>query len=85
MYDIIIIWLGPAWATLARLLKNNYKVLAIDRKNNKISKCCWSLLSPDVQKIPAKFDLCLPKNVLVNPQIFSVRTFFKDFENAFYV
>jgi hypothetical protein len=36
-------------------------------------------LSPDEQKILAKFDLCLPKNILVNPQIFSVRTL--DMEN----
>ena len=31
-------------------------------------------MAPDAQKALAKFDMCLPKEVLVNPQIFSVRT-----------
>lgn len=74
MYDIAIIGLGPAGATLARLLDKKYKVLALDNKNEQRSKCCGGLLSPDAQKILASFDLCLPKDVLVNPQIFSVRT-----------
>ena len=74
MYDIIIVGLGPAGSTLARLLDKKYKVLAIDKKNENVSKCCGGLLSPDAQKILAKFDLSLPKDVLVDPQIFSVRT-----------
>ena len=61
MYDIAIVGLGPAGATLARLLDKKYKVIAIDRKNSKISKCCGGLLSPDAQKILAQFDICLPK------------------------
>jgi uncharacterized Zn finger protein len=36
-------------------------------------------LSPDAQKILAQFDICLPKSVLVDPQIFSVKT--ADFDN----
>jgi flavin-dependent dehydrogenase len=74
MYDIAIIGLGPAGATLARLLDKKYKVIAIDRKNSGTGKCCGGLLSPDAQKILAQFDICLPKDVLVNPQIFSVKT-----------
>lgn len=74
MYDIAIIGLGPAGATVARLLDKKYKVLAVDRKNSGNSKCCGGLLSPDAQKILARFDICLPKDVLVNPQIFSVKT-----------
>jgi flavin-dependent dehydrogenase len=74
MYDIAIIGLGPAGATLARLLNKKYKIIAIDRKNSKTGKCCGGLLSPDAQKILAQFDICLPKNVLANPQIFSVKT-----------
>ena len=61
-------------STLARLLDQKYKVLAINKKNDTYQKCCGGLLSPDAQKILAKFDLCLPNHVLVNPQIFSVRT-----------
>lgn len=74
MYDIAIIGLGPAGATIARLLSKKYKVLALDRKIENRGKCCGGLLSPDAQKILASFNLCLPKEVLVNPQIFSVRT-----------
>jgi flavin-dependent dehydrogenase len=74
MYDIAIIGLGPAGATLARLLDKKYKVIAIDGKNKEIGKCCGGLLAPDAQKILAQFDICLPKDVLVNPQIFSVKT-----------
>ena len=79
MYDIAIIGLGPAGVTVARLLSKKYKVIALDRKNDNMAKCCGGLLSPDAQKILASFDLCLPKDVLVDPQIFSVRTI--DFDN----
>ena len=90
MYDIAIIGLGPAGATLARLLDEKYKVIAIDRKNAKIDKCCGGLLSPDAQKILAQFDICLPKDVLVDPQIFSVKTIDMDnrierFYQRFYI
>jgi len=90
MYDIAIIGLGPAGATLARLLDKKYKVIVIDRKNSKISKCCGGLLSPDAQKILAQFDICLPKDVLADPQIFSVKTIDLDnnierFYQRFYV
>jgi flavin-dependent dehydrogenase len=74
MYDIAIIGLGPAGATLARLLDKKYKVIAIDRKGQNDGKCCGGLLSPDAQRILAQFDICLPKDVLVDPQIFSVKT-----------
>jgi flavin-dependent dehydrogenase len=79
MYDIAIIGLGPAGATLSRLLDKKYKVIAIDRKNPERGKCCGGLLSPDAQKILAQFDICLPKDILVDPQIFSVKTI--DFDN----
>ena len=79
MYDIAIIGLGPAGATLSRLLNKKYKIIAIDRKNPKTVKCCGGLLSPDAQKILARFDICLPKDILSDPQIFSVKTM--DFDN----
>lgn len=79
MYDIAIIGLGPAGATLARLLDKKYKVLAIDRKNPRTVKCCGGLLAPDAQKILAQFDICLPNEALSDPQIFSVKT--SDFDN----
>ncbi|MDR1299436.1 MAG: FAD-binding protein, partial [Oscillospiraceae bacterium] len=90
MYDIAIIGLGPAGATLARLLDGKYKVIAIDRKATGAGKCCGGLLSPDAQKILAQFDICLSKDILVDPQIFSVRTIDMDsgierFYQRFYI
>jgi len=90
MYDIAIIGLGPAGATLARLLDKKYKTIVIDKKNSQISKCCGGLLSPDAQKILAQFDICLPKEILADPQIFSVKTIDLDnnierFYQRFYV
>lgn len=76
-FDIAIIGGGPAGATLARLLDSRLRVIFIDGKTgdeNSFRKTCGGLLSPDAQKAFAEFDLTLPKEVLVDPQIFSVRT-----------
>lgn len=76
-FDIAIIGGGPAGATLARLLDEKFRVILIDGKTddeNSFRKCCGGLLSPDAQKAFAEFDLTLPKDLLVDPQIFSVRT-----------
>ncbi len=76
-FDIAIIGGGPAGATLARLLDKRFRVLMIDEKTDapeSFHKPCGGLLSPDAQKAFAEFDLTLPKEVLVDPQIFSVRT-----------
>lgn len=51
MYDIAIIGLGPAGATLSRLLSKEYKVLALDRKKEERGKCCGGLLSPDLKNL----------------------------------
>jgi geranylgeranyl diphosphate/geranylgeranyl-bacteriochlorophyllide a reductase len=81
MYDIVIVGAGPAGANLARLIGDKYKVLLIDKRDlenenpgNRINKCCGGLLSPDAQKMIAKLDLGLPKDILVSPQLFAVRT-----------
>lgn len=76
-FDIAIIGGGPAGATLARLLDKRFRVLLIDGKTgsaDSFRKVCGGLLSPDAQKAFAEFDLTLPKDILVDPQIFSVRT-----------
>jgi len=79
MYDIIIIGAGPAGSNLARLVSKKKKVLLVDRRNfrNMSSyneKLCGGLLAPDAQLMFAKLNLSLPNNVLVNPQIFAVKT-----------
>lgn len=77
MYDVAIIGLGPAGATLARCIDKSLKVVAVDLKLNEkngFSKPCGGLLAPDAQKALAKFNLTLPKKILVDPQIFSVKT-----------
>lgn len=78
MYDIAIIGLGPAGAFLARHLDKKYRVIAIDKKlpkdNDGFHKPCGGLLAPDAQKSLSRFDMTLPKDILVSPQIFSVRT-----------
>lgn len=76
MYDIIIVGLGPSGSVLASSLDERFSVLCIDRKKKSggFMKPCGGLLAPDAQKVLAQLGLNLPKNVLVDPQIFSVRT-----------
>ena len=75
MYDLAIIGGGPAGATLARLVgKSMNTVLADKRCGNGEGKVCGGLLSPDAQKVLSKFEITLPKDILVDPQIFSVKT-----------
>lgn len=76
-YDVAIIGLGPAGSTLARLLPGSLRTVCIDRKTDgagSFAKPCGGLLSSDAQKALARFDLTLPKSLLEDPQIFSVRT-----------
>ncbi|NLM46188.1 MAG: FAD-binding protein [Firmicutes bacterium] len=81
MYDLAIVGAGPAGATLARLLGRRYRVLLLERRNlmrpngsTSAHKCCGGLLAPDAQKILGVMGLALPKDVLVEPQLFVVRT-----------
>ena len=76
-YDIAIIGLGPAGATAARLLDKKFKIIVIDKKSaadDTFRKPCGGLLATDAQKALSKFNLTLPKKVLVDPQIFAVKT-----------
>ena len=73
-YDIIVVGAGPAGTNFARLVDSKrYGVLLVDGSAGK-EKVCGGLISPDAQGILAKYDLSLPKDLLVSPQLFSVRT-----------
>lgn len=76
MYDVIVVGAGPAGATLARLLDEKFKTLVIDKKreNDGFQKPCGGLLAPRAQSAIAELEDTLPKDVLVDPQIFAVET-----------
>ncbi len=77
--DIAVIGGGPAGASFARLAGKQYQVTVLDRRTlcappSGVGKCCGGLLSPDAQRSLASLGLNLPLEVLVDPQIFAVRT-----------
>ncbi|MBQ9976429.1 MAG: FAD-binding protein [Clostridia bacterium] len=75
IYDVVVVGAGPAGSTFARVVASGgYKVLLIDGQNPEKPKPCGGLLAPDAQKLFARFDFTLPKEVLADPQIFSVKT-----------
>ena len=78
MYNIAVIGLGPAGSFLVKHLSKEYKVIAIDKKlpvgENGFHKPCGGLLAPDAQRSLSRFNMTLPKEILVSPQVFSVRT-----------
>ncbi|HYF82420.1 MAG TPA: FAD-binding protein [Clostridia bacterium] len=87
MYDVIIVGAGPAGATLARLIGKRYKVLMLDKRQlietslrRTFEKCCGGLIAPDAQHMLATLGLGVPKDVLVGPQLFTVRTI--DMQNS---
>ena len=74
-YDVLIVGAGPGGSTLARMLAGGGKrILLLNGQTPGRAKVCGGLLAPDAQRVLAAFDLTLPKSVLVDPQIFSVKT-----------
>lgn len=76
-FDLAIIGAGPAGATLARLVDSGMRAVIIDKKSDgpqSFQKPCGGLLAPDAQKALSRYEITLPKEVLVDPQIFSVKT-----------
>lgn len=81
MVDLFIVGAGPAGANLARLAGERHQVLLLDQRDlrgenplNRKTKCCGGLLAPDAQKILGEMGLGIPRDVLVDPQLFAVRT-----------
>lgn len=74
-YDIIILGAGPAGSNFARRVDGGkYDVLLVSGTGQRGEKPCGGLISPDAQKLLAEYDINLPKDVLANPQLFSVKT-----------
>ncbi|KJS13308.1 MAG: hypothetical protein VR67_04810 [Peptococcaceae bacterium BRH_c8a] len=73
---------------MARLISSKLRVLLIDKrrptdtnkKEYQKSKCCGGLLAPDAQKMIAMLGLGLPGDIMVGPQLFTVRTI--DLQNS---
>lgn len=71
-FDIVVVGGGPAGATFARIAGEGRSILLLDGSGR--PKPCGGLLSPDAQKALARFEITLPKEILVDPQIFAVKT-----------
>lgn len=74
-YDYAVIGAGPAGSNFARLAaQSGKKILLINGQSEENKKPCGGLLSPDAQTALAEMGLSLPASVMVDPQIFSVKT-----------
>lgn len=74
-YSIVIVGAGPAGCNFARRVDyKKYDVLLLDGTEQRGEKVCAGLLSPDAQDLLAEYDICIPNEILVSPQLFSVRT-----------
>lgn len=71
-FDCIVCGAGPAGSAFSMTAPEDMKILLLD--GGARPKPCGGLLAPDAQKALARFELTLPKDILVDPQIFSVRT-----------
>jgi geranylgeranyl reductase len=81
VYDVVIVGAGPAGSTLARLLAPSLRVLLVEkrtlldwRSRSSPEKPCGGLLAPDAQAALAELGLGVPREILVGPQLFAVRT-----------
>lgn len=77
--DMAVIGGGPAGATFARLAGQYADIALLERRTftqqpQWPGKCCGGLLAPEAQRSLASMGLTLPLHVLVDPQIFAVRT-----------
>ena len=74
-YSIVVVGAGPAGCNFARRVDSRkYDILLLDGAGQRGEKVCAGLLSPDAQDLLAEYDICIPNEILVSPQLFSVRT-----------
>ncbi len=87
IYDVIIAGAGPCGSTLAKRIGADLKVLLLDKRSMeaeehyslKAEKCCGGLLDPSAQDALSTLKIGVPKHVLEDPQVFTVRAI--DFDN----
>ncbi len=84
VYDILVVGLGPAGANFCHNISSNYSVLAVDSRKHEndgfiTKKCCGGLLNEDCKTALSEEGLSIPKEVLLYPQSFVVKTF--DYDN----
>jgi len=78
-YDVVIVGAGPAGCNFARMIDpNRYRVLLLDASSMR-QKVCAGLLSPDAQQLLSRYDISLPKDIFVDPQLSSVRVIDLDY------
>ncbi len=77
IFDVAIVGAGPAGSVFARELaarRPDLTIALLDGQAVSLPKPCGGLLAPDAQRALAEFDLTLPKEILADPQIFTVKT-----------
>ena len=77
--DVLVVGAGVAGSIFSLTCSDELDVMVIDKKkcdssSKGFKKPCGGLLAHDAQKSLAKLGLTLPLSVLVNPQIFAVKT-----------
>lgn len=77
-YDIIVVGGGPSGACFGRFIGKKYKVLLLDKRNyqdenNFHTKSCGGLLNEKAQKLISSLNYVIPKEILVNSQVFNVK------------
>ena len=81
-YDIVVIGSGPAGAIFCKFIDSKkYRVLLLDGAGRK-EKTCGGLLAPSAQRFLAHYNISLPKDIMVSPQSFYVKTIDLDANRA---
>ena len=81
-YDIVVIGSGPAGAIFCKFIDSKkYRVLLLDGSGRK-KKTCGGLLAPSAQRFLAHYNISLPKDIMVSPQSFYVKTIDLDANRA---
>lgn len=78
-YDLIVIGAGPAGSSFCRYISPNYSVLLVEKRaldENGVfssSKACGGLLNLECQRELALQSIAIPKKLMQDPQMFTVR------------